>query len=143
MLADCDVGVLLDAPSYRQLDQRSGHRVCDKPEIAVGKRIKTRSFEAKVETHAKRHRSAVRKVLPKAGKEIVECVLATAEETMRMPCLRCPGPVRGVEWEAVAFQHDDIFEVVGKSTRCRQTGHTGADYNSAPAGRCRPHQSLR
>ena len=59
-----------------------------------------------------------------------------------MPCLGCPGSMGRVERESVTLQHDDIFEIVGESTRGGQARHSCANHDRPPADQCGRHQSL-
>jgi hypothetical protein len=94
ILADRDVGVSVEALSCGEFDQRAGHGVRDKTEIALRKRIKTGHLETKVEADPQWHRSGCGEVVLKGGEQITECTLAAAEEPMRVPRLRRPGSVR-------------------------------------------------
>jgi hypothetical protein len=62
---------------------------------------------------------------------------------MNVPGLGCPGSVRGVRRQRVAFQYDHPLEMVGERPRRRQTAHTGADDNNLLTDKCGRHPSLR
>ena len=64
-----------------------------------------------------RHRSSSGEILLKVGKEVAERALATAEESMRVPRLRCSDSGGCIRRKSVALEHDDMLEVVGKGAR--------------------------
>src|SRR5262249_16856325 len=111
VFADGNAGVLLQALSYGELNQRAGHRIGHQPQIASRKRVVTGSFDAKVEADPKRHRAGIGKLNFKPGKEIPERILTPDEKRMRVPGLRGPRPVGSLRRENVALQHDDMLEV--------------------------------
>jgi hypothetical protein len=133
MLPDRDIGVLLNALAYRELDQRPRHGFCDQAEIARWKGIVAGSLEAKVEADTQRHRSGSCEVLFKAGKELAERALTAGEECVRMPRLRRPSSMGCIERENVALHHHDMFEEVGKDARRRQAGHSRTNNDGLPA----------
>jgi hypothetical protein len=95
-------------------------------------------LDTSVEANPQWHRTGRRKVVPKAREEINERPLAAAEQPMHVPRLRRPASVRRVEREA-AFQHHDMFKVVGEGACRGQAGHPGADHNRLPSDQRRRH----
>jgi len=140
-IAERDVGVLPYAPSPGAFDQRSGHRISDPPEVALGERIITGSLDADVETDPQRHRTSRGEVLLKSWKEIAERALTAAEQRVDVLGLRRACAVRRVRRQGVTLQHDHMFEVVGECPRRSQAGHPGADHDRLPADQCGRHQS--
>jgi len=56
-----------------------------------------------------------------------------------MTRLGCSGSLGGIEREGVAFEHNNMLEIVGERPRRRQAGHAGTDHDRLPTDQCGSH----
>ena len=69
-------------------------------------------------------------------------MLTAAQQSVDVLRLRRSSPVGGVRRQRVAFQHDDLIEMIGKGTCCRQTADTGTENDRPLADKIRCHPCL-
>jgi len=70
-------------------------------------------------------------------------VLTAAQQSVDVLRLRRSSPVGGVRRQRVAFQHDDLLEMIDKRTCRRQTADTCAENDGPLADMMRCHPCLR
>jgi hypothetical protein len=80
-----------------------------------------------------RNRPGVRKVLLEPGKQLIERPQASGKENVKMPRLRCSGPVTCVCGQRITFQDDDLLEMVGECACRGQTAYPSTDHDRASA----------
>ncbi len=94
-LAQVDGGRFLEAPAYRQLDERPRHRVGVEAKITRRERVEARPLHPHIKPHAKPKRARARQTLLEPGKQLGQRALAAGEQSVNVAALRTPWRSRG------------------------------------------------